>query len=159
MTTTGKWLKISAIKDEELVEGELFDDPAVFLAQLRKTKLNADIFTFGQKLPDAVPKYAYHLEWDNFAIIPISTYSEWWEQRVGAGTRRAVRKASKAGVIAKQVQFDDDFVKGIVNIYNETPIRQGRPFWHFAKSFDVVKRENSTYAARNTFLGDTMKAN
>ena len=153
VVTTGRWLKVAAIKDEELVEGELFKDPASFIAQLRTTNLTADIFTFGQKVPETVPKYTYHLEWDNFAIIPIRTYSEWWEQRVDAGTRRAVRKAGKAGVVAKVVPFDDDFVKGIVKINNETPIRQGRPFWHFQKSFDVVKRENSTYADRNTFLG------
>ena len=36
--------------------------------------------------------------------------------------RRAVRKAAKAGVIVKLAEFDDAFVKGIVNINNETPI-------------------------------------
>ena len=67
--------------------------------------------------------------------------------------RRAVRKAAKAGVVVKVAEFDDAFVQGIVSINNETPIRQGRRFWHFQKSFDAVKRENSTYAERNAFLG------
>jgi hypothetical protein len=51
------------------------------------------------------------------------------------------------------VEFDDAFVNGIVGINNETPIRQGRAFWHFQKSFEDVKRENSTYPGRNAFLG------
>jgi hypothetical protein len=55
--------------------------------------------------------------------------------------------------VVKLAEFDDAFVQGIVNINNETPIRQGKPFWHFQKSFDAVKRENSTYAERNAFLG------
>ena len=56
-------------------------------------------------------------------------------------------------MVVKLVEFDDTFVQGIVSINNETPIRQGKPFWHFQKSFDAVKRENSTYAERNAFLG------
>ena len=67
--------------------------------------------------------------------------------------RRAVRKASKSGVTVTPVAFDDALVEGIVSINNETPIRQGKPFWHFQKSFNAVKDENSTYADRNTFLG------
>ena len=151
--STGKWLKMAAVRDEDLVEGEAVPDPASFVLYLKETRLKADIFTFVQKLPDTAPKHAYHLEWDNFAVIPITTFSDWWEKRVDAGARRAVRKASKAGVVVKLAEFDDAFVNGIVNINNETPIRQGRHFWHFQKSFDAVKRENSTYAERNAFLG------
>jgi hypothetical protein len=51
------------------------------------------------------------------------------------------------------MRFDDDFVKGIQGIYNETPIRQGRRFWHFGKDFETVKRESSTYLDRSEFLG------
>lgn len=93
------------------------------------------------------------MEWDNLAVIPITTYSEWWEHRVEASVRRAVRKAAKAGVVVKVAKFDDAFVRGIATINNETPIRQGRPFWHYQKSLDEVRSENSTYAERNTFLG------
>jgi hypothetical protein len=151
--TSGKWLKVAAVQDEDLVEGEMVADPESFVQHLKDTELNADIFTFVQKLPDAAPKYTYHMEWDNFAVIPITTFSEWWDTRAEGSVRRAVRKAAKAGVVVKSVQFDDEFVKGIVGINNEVPIRQGRPFWHYQKSFDAVKRENSTYAERNEFLG------
>jgi Acetyltransferase (GNAT) family len=151
--TAGKWLKIASVWDEDLLEGETVADPTSFVLQLKKTELNADIFTFAQKPPATTPKHRYHVEWDNLAVIPITTFSDWWEKRTESSVRRAVRKAAKAGVVVKLVEFDDAFVRGIVNINNETPIRQGKPFWHFQKSFDAVKRENSTYAERNSFLG------
>jgi hypothetical protein len=151
--TTGTWLKIAAVQDEDLVEGDVVADPQSFIAHLKETRLQADIFTFAQKLPATTPKYKDHIEWDNFAVIPISTFSDWWEKRVDTGVRRAVRKAAKSGIIVKVAEFNDAFVQGIVNINNETPVRQGKPFWHFQKSFDSVKRENSTYAERNDFLG------
>jgi hypothetical protein len=151
--TSGKWLKLAAIQDEELVEGEAVTDPEVFVSQLKENGPNADIFTFAQKLPETTPRYNFRSEWDNLAIIPITTYSEWWEKRVESSVRRAVKKAAKTGIVAKVAEFDDEFVRGIVGINNETPIRQGREFWHFQKSFDDVKRENSTYPGRNTFLG------
>ena len=51
------------------------------------------------------------------------------------------------------MDFDDEFVRGIVGINNESPTRQGKAFWHYQKSFEAVKEENSTYADRNLFLG------
>ena len=149
----GKWLKIAAIQDEDLVEGRVVGDPESFVVHLKGSGLKADIFTFPQKLPHPVQKYTYDLEWDNFAVIPITTFSNWWDHGVEPSVRRAVRKAAKDGVVVRLAEFDDVFVRGIVNINNETPIRQGKPFWHFRKAFDAVKRENSTYAERNDFLG------
>jgi len=40
-----------------------------------------------------------------------------------------------------------------VEIYNESPIRQGKAFWHYQKGFDTVRREKSTFLARSTFIG------
>lgn len=150
---TGKWLKLAAVQDEDLVEGESVENPELFVSQLRETGLHGDIFTFAQKLPDITPKFRNHLEWDNLAVIPITTFSDWWDKRVEPSVRRAVRKAAKLGVVVKLVEFDDAFVNGIVSINNETPIRQGKAFWHFQKDFEAVKIENSTYAERNAFLG------
>jgi hypothetical protein len=151
--STGNWLKIAILQDEELIEYETVANPDSFVSQLKDSGLDADIFTFGQKMPDATPRYPYHLEWDNFAIIPITTYAEWFEKRTESSVRRAVRKAAKQGIVVKVAEFDDEFVRGIVGINNETPIRQGREFWHFQKSFEAVKDENSTYPGRNEFLG------
>ena len=39
-----------------------------------------------------------------------------------------MRRAEKRGVVVREVPFDDDLVRGIVEIYDETPIRQGGPY-------------------------------
>jgi hypothetical protein len=69
------------------------------------------------------------------------------------GLRKDVKRAEKRGVVVKVVDFNDDFVRGIMAIYNETPIRQGRPFWHYRKDFNTVKMECATYLQRSEFLG------
>jgi hypothetical protein len=150
---TGKWLKIAAVQDEELVEGEVVDDPEQFLTALKKSALQADIFTFAQHLPDITPKYKYHLEWDSMAAIPITTFEEWLTKRVEYDVRKAVKKAAKLGIVVKVAEFNDEFVRGIKNIYNESTVRQGKPFSHYGKDFETVKREASTYLDRSEFIG------
>lgn len=151
--TNGRLLKMATIQDEDLAEGEIVADPQSLLRQLQELELGADIFSFPEKLPNTSPRYGFHFEWDNLAVIPITTFSEWFKTRAESSVQRAVRKAAKLGVVVKVAEFDDTLINGIVSINNETPIRQGRAFWHFQKSFEDVKRENSTYAERNTFLG------
>lgn len=151
--TSGKWLRTAVVHDEELLEDETLTDPESFISQLKRSGLNADIFTFSQRLPHTTPKYKYHVEWDNFAVMPITTYSDWWKNRIESSVQRAIRKAAKNGIAVRLAQLDDDFIHGIVNINNDTPVRQGRVFWHFQKSFDEVRHEHLTYAERNIFLG------
>ena len=151
--TSGKWLKIASIHDEELLEGECVTDPETFVRELKHSGLKADLFTFAQKVPESTPKYGYHIEFDNWAVIPVGNFQAWWEKQVEPSVRRAVRKSAKEGVEVRVAPFDDEFINGIVAINNETPVRQGRPFWHYGKSFEQVKRENSTYSDRNLFFG------
>ena len=151
--TSGKWLRMATARDEDLIEGETVKNPESFVSQLKQSGLNADMFTFAQRLPECTPKHAYHMEWENLAVIPITTYSDWWDNRAESSVRRAVRKAAKSGLVVKKVEFDDEFVRGIVSINDETPVRQGKAFWHYKKSFEAVKAENSTYSDRNVFFG------
>jgi hypothetical protein len=153
VVVTGKWLKKAAIKDENLAEGRTVENPAIFLAQLKRSRLQADIFTFCQKIPDTTPNFPHYFEWDNWAVIPITKYDEWWEKRVPQETRKNVRRAAKRGVTVRQVPFDDELVRGVHDIYNETPVRQGRRFWHYGKDVETVKRESATYLSRSEFLG------
>ena len=115
--------------------------------------MKADIFTFAQKLPDTVPRHSFYLEWDNLAVIPITTFSDWWDKRINRFKRKAVRDSVKIGMVVKQTELDDDLIMGVVRINNETPVRQGKPFWHFNKSFDEVKSVMSTYPERSIFIG------
>jgi hypothetical protein len=153
VVVTGNWLRRAAIKDEELVEGEIVENPRVFLHEFKRSSLRADIFSFSQKIPDTTPKHRYPFEWDNWAGIPLASYTDWWEKRLPQESRRNVRRAAKRGVVVRAAQFDDEFVRAIQGIYNETPVRQGRRFWHFGKDFETVKMENATYLDRSEFLG------
>ena len=151
--TTRRWPRVASIHDERLDEREFPIDPMAFVRALKQTGLKADIFTFAQKLPDIVPRHSFHLEWDNLAVVPITSFSDWWETRINRAKRRAVRKSAKLGMVVKETELNDDLITGIVRINNETPVRQGKPFWHFNKSFDAVKAEMATYPERSVFLG------
>jgi len=150
---TQKFPKIAAVHDEGVVEGEVIARPESAIIQLKKSRLGADIFTFGQRLPDTTPKHNYHLEWDSMAAVPITTFDDWLKNRVEYDVRKAVKKAAKVGVVARPVQLDDSLIKAISKIYNESPIRQGKPFWHYQKSFEDLKREKATYLNRSEFIG------
>jgi hypothetical protein len=153
VVVTGNWLRHAKIKDEDVVEGEIVENPGLFLEKLKRSSLHVDIFSFSQKIPDTTPKYSYPFDWDNWAAIPLMSYNDWWEKRLPQESRRNVRRAAKRGVVVRTAKFDDDFVRGILGIYNETPVRQGRRFWHFGKDFETVKMENATYLDRSDFLG------
>lgn len=150
--TSGRWIKIAKLRDEELVEGDRVPDPESFVSGLKNTTLNADIVTFAESLPNTTPRHGYRCEWDNLAVIPVSSYKEWWG-RLSDPVQRAVKKAKRVGVVVKEVEFTDAFIKEIQGVYDESPVRQGRIFWHYQKDFETVKAENATYFERNIFIG------
>jgi hypothetical protein len=151
---SGRWLKVAYVHDEDWQEGDVVPTPDRFIASLRAHKgLGADLFTFTQKPTDPVPRYRYPFELDSVAAIPVTSYSDWWTNRVSTDLRNDVRKAAKRGLVVRVVPFTDDFVRAIKDIYDETPVRQGRLFWHYKKSFEEVKRANATYLERSEFVG------
>ena len=133
---------------------KFLDDPEAALQELRKSDSRIDLFTFLQKLTDATtPKYAYPMEWDNMAVLKVSTFEHWWEKQIGQSARNKVRKATKKGVVTREVPFDDALAQGIWEIYNECPIRQDRRFPHFGKSLEAVRDMSATYLASSIFIG------
>lgn len=152
IVVTGRWLKIAAVKDEDWLEANSIDDPNIFIGALKEFQPKPDIFTFAQQLHDPEPKYPFHLEWDNVAAVPLTSYSDWWENRLPQVSRKNVRRAAKRGVTVQLTPFNDSLVEGIRRLYNETPIRQGRRFWHYGEDFETVKRENSSYLDRSDFV-------
>lgn len=129
------------------------DDPAAFIEDLKRNRIDADVFTFWQRLPDAEPRYPYHREWDSIAVLPVSTYEHWYKNIINNKTRNLLVKAGKKGVVVRRAVFDDAFVEGMTAIFNETPIRQERPFLHYGKSAATVKREFSRFLFREELLG------
>ncbi|MGE4056584.1 MAG: hypothetical protein AB7F99_17475, partial [Vicinamibacterales bacterium] len=81
------------------------------------------------------------------------TYEEWWKSQINNKTRNLVVKSRKKGVVVRQVEFDDAFVRGITAIFNETPIRQERPFLHYGKSEATIRRQFARYLFREEILG------
>ena len=152
MVVRGRFLKVAEIFDEELVEGEPVAKPSTFVTDLRAGPLVADIFTFAQRPPDVTPRWNERFEWDNWAVASTSNFRDWWEN-LPQESRKNVRRAAKKGVSVRAVPFDATLVKGIQGIYNETPIRQGKKFWHFGKDLAAVKMENETYLERSEFIG------
>jgi hypothetical protein len=129
------------------------DDPASVIAALGDSDLRADIFTFWQRLPDVKPRYQYHTEWESLAVLSIKGFDYWWSKQIKDKTRNMVRKAEKLGIEVRDASYDDAFVQGMTDIFNETPVRQGRKFWHYGKDFDTIKREFSRFLFREELIG------
>ena len=149
---TGKVLRVAQVFDEDLVEGEALSNPSTFIATLQASRLKADLLTFAQRPPDTTPKFNEPFEWDNWAIASTPSFQNWWE-KLPQESRKNVRRAARKGVSVRSVPFDPALVGGIRGIYNETPIRQGKKFWHYGKDFATVKMENETYLDRSEFIG------
>jgi hypothetical protein len=132
---------------------KFLDDPEPVLAELRKSDTRVDLFTFMQKLPETTPKFSYPMEWDNLAVLPVSTFDDWWTKQIGFKARNKAKQAAKKGVVVREAPFDDAFAKGIWEIYNESPVRQGRRFPHYGKSFESISKMSSTFPDTSIFIG------
>jgi hypothetical protein len=148
----GKFIKLARIHDELFVDGEPLNQPEVFVGALRRWERRPDIFQFAQDFRDANARFSYPMEWDNAAAAATRNYDDWWN-KLPQETRKNVRRAARRGVSVRVATFDDELVKGIKAIYDESPFRQGKRFWHFGKDLQSVKRENSTYPERSEFVG------
>lgn len=150
IVVSGRVLRIGRL------EKEFYEDvnhPHEFLQKVESAAVQIDIFTFLQRFPATEPKFDYIMQWDNVAAIRITSYQDWYRNHIPKQTRRALRISSEMDVEVRSVQFNDDFVKGIIEIFNENPIRQGKPFWHYGKDFLTVKAEMSRDLERSRFLG------
>lgn len=129
------------------------DDPAAIINGLQTSGERVDLFTFAQKLPDNEPKFSYPVEWDNLAVLPVSTFENWWTKQIGFKARNKAKQAEKNGVVLREVPFSDSLVAGIHAIYNECPIRQKRRYPHYGKNFATVHREEATFLDDSIFIG------
>jgi hypothetical protein len=128
-------------------------DPEPVIEALRANRMGVDLLTFGQRLAESEPKFSYAVEWDNFAVLRVSTFDNWWTQQLDNKTRNMVRRAEKKGVVVREVPLDDAFVAGIRGIYNECPLRQGRRFPHYGKDLETVRRAEATFLDTSVFVG------
>ena len=152
IVVTGRWLRIARIKDEDWVENARIEAPAEFAAQLRSVGIGADVFTFCGPLGGASMPSEYREEPENAAVVNTTDYDSWWNA-LPQESRKNVRRAAKRGLEVRAVDLDEAFARSIKRIYDESPIRQGRRFWHYGKDAETVLRENASYRERSEFLG------
>jgi Acetyltransferase (GNAT) domain len=149
----GSILKTGEIFDEYWLERLSLPPINSVLIELRSRADRPDLFTFSQRVPDTKQQEAgLFTEYANYAVLPLSTYDEWFNNSIPSTTRRNIRTSEKRGITVRVCDFDDRYVNGISAIFNETPLRAGRKYWHFGKDIETVKKENGTYADRSTFL-------
>jgi hypothetical protein len=138
------------------LEDEWYDDvqdPEAVIAALRASCTGTDIFSFWQRLPEVKPRFDFHMEWESIAALPVTSFDHWWSRQIKSRTRNLIRKTEKSGVEVREVRYDEAFVRGMTDIFNETPVRQGRRFWHYGKSFATVKEQFSRYLFREDLIG------
>jgi hypothetical protein len=146
----GTLLKTARLQSEWY---EFVDDPDICLEQIKALGVRADLFTFLQRISERGLKYSYHCETEKTGVLHIESYENWLTKQINFKTRNKVRKAGKKGVKVQVADFDDRFLQGIKAIYDECPIRQGRPFKHYAKDLGTLKREHATFLEQSEFIG------
>jgi hypothetical protein len=145
----GRWVRIASLDADKYI---FLDDPSSVIEPLKRSKRKVDLFTFLQRVSEPGPQYPYPFELDNLAVLPISTFDYWWTHQVDAKTRNMVRRAEKKGILVQEVPFGANLVRGIWKIYNECPVRQGKPFPHYGKDYDTVYPEEATYLSNSIFI-------
>ena len=154
---TGRVVRVASLDGDKYV---FPDDPAAMRDGLRKTRARIDLFTFLQPLTETSQKYPYHAELDNLAVLPVSTFDYWWNQQLRSYPRNRARQAKKKGVVLREVPLNEELFKGICEIYNETPIRQGKSFPHYGMTLEQAREYASTFPDHSiwigAFLGDQM---
>ena len=137
------------------IDGEgyqFLDDPVAALKSL-SNRPRIDLFTFIQRLSDTTPRYSYPMELDNMAALRVTTFDDWMTKQIDFKVRNKARKAGKNGVVVREAAYDEAYVRGIQAIYNESPVRQGKPFWHYGKDLESVRKMNGTFFERSIFIG------
>lgn len=147
---TGRLVRVARLDGEGY---DSLDNPEEIQKECQNSEKRIDLFTFVQKLSSRSPAYSYPLEWENFAVLPISTFDHWMANQIDFKVRNKIRKSTKNGLTIEEVPFSDDLVRGISAIYNETPTRQGRSFPHYGINFNELKRMKSTFLDRSIFIG------
>ncbi len=146
----GRFLRIARVDGDR---HRFLDDAEAMVKALKDCGTRVDIFTFMQRLTEREPKYSYPMEWENLAVLPISTFDHWFTKQIRFAPRGRVRQAEKKGVKVREVPFDDALVKGIWEIYNESPVRQGRHFPHYGKDLQTVYKAEATHLDSSIFIG------
>ena len=149
LTVAGRFPRIVRVRSENFI----FIGDVPRLVSAVRTKPAGDLFTFIQPIWDTEPHYPFHQEWLDLAVLEFESYDAWWKNQLNDKTRNMVRKSAKKGVEVRVCTCDENFIRGIKEIYDESPIRQGKPFWHYKKDLTTLRDSHLTFAERSEFIG------
>jgi hypothetical protein len=147
---SGRLVRVAKIQSEFYMP---LENPSAFVDEVREARIKADIFSFVQPRFESAPKYPYYHEFDSISVLPISTYDHWWTKQINDKTRNMVRRAKKNGADIRLVDFNEELIKGIKEIYDEVQIVQGQKNRHYGKTLETLKNEHSSFVERSQFLG------
>ena len=150
MSVSGRITRTAKLKAEYY---EWADNPQKFVADVKNSTIAADILTLLKKVTDENINRSLYSEQDSIAVLPIVTFEHWWKKQINDKTRNMIRRSQKNGVEVRVVEFTDGLVDGIKKIYDESPIRQGKPFKHYNKDTETVKNDHISFLERSQFIG------
>jgi hypothetical protein len=150
-TISGKFIMTAQLseKDEWLMD---VPDPDEIIGALKNIPVRIDLLRFWQRIPDTEAKFSYYREWRQIAAIPIEDYQHWLTKQISPSARNKIRKTSKFGVVIQETKVSDQLVRGIMGIFNQSPVRRGKRFWHYGKDFETVKKEMSLDLENSIFI-------
>jgi hypothetical protein len=135
----GKFLRTAGLRKDKDEWQQDVDNLEQVVQALTSCSKRIDLLRFWQRIPDCEPKFPYYKEWRDIAVIPITTFKHWWEKQVAPSVRNKIRKAQKFGVTCSEIQFDENFLRGVMEIYRQSPVRRGKAFWHYNRSIESVR--------------------
>lgn len=147
---TGSILRTARLRSEYHIKR--LENSSSFIQELRESGLRADIFTFLQDINNPTQRCTFEYETEKIAVLPITTYDEWFSKTLYDKPRNMIRKALKSGIDVRVEEFNDSLLHGIKEIYDESPVRQGRKNRHYKKDLETIRSEHATLLERSRFI-------
>lgn len=147
---SGRWLRIGRLDTEKY---DYLEDPSTTISTVALGMHPMDVFTFIEPPAERPRQLDYVVESDNLAVIPITSFDDWWKTRVNNKTRNMVRRGEKLGLEAREVTFSTALAGDVKRIYDETPLRQGKRFAHYQKPLQYISEITATHLDRSILIG------
>lgn len=149
---SGKIAKTAALRRDKNEWLEDVSDPEEVSRALKKTPIHIDFLKFWQRIPESEAKFEYYYETRQIAAIPVKDYKNWFEKQISPKARNKIRKTEKYGVVIGETELNDELIRGIMGIFNQSPVRRGKRFWHYGKDYQTVKTEMSLDLEESIFI-------
>jgi hypothetical protein len=146
---SGSVLRTARLKSEHYLR---LDNPRQLIHEVTQSGRRVDIITFLQNIDNPVPEFAFYHEAEKIAVLPITTYDDWFKHQLYNKPRNTLRKAIKSGIEVRLEDFSESLVEGIKSVYDESPVRQGRRNRHYHKDLETIRKEHATFLERSQFI-------